>query len=171
MRSNAPRKTILRGLALAALTIVAFVALSCASGPRPGASGRKPGRPVPGADVLSGPAWLLAGYRPADQFIPLEPEHGSTAYLSFGKDGNLSGFTGTNQIAGSWKLAGSGDRRPITIDARLARRDRAENAIAARFEADFLRLLSASRTCRREPGAIQFLDARGTPILRFIRRD
>lgn len=171
MRStNRPRGTP-RCLALAALAIVACAALSCASGPRSRASGRAPSRPVPGAEVLSGPAWLLAGYRPNDQFIPLEPEHGSTAYLSFGKDGKLSGFTGTNPIAGSWRLSGSGDRRPISIDARLAARERAENAIAARFETDLIRLLSASRTCRREAGAIQLLDARGTPILRFIRRD
>ncbi len=123
-----------------------------------------------GKAALSGKTWLLAGYAFANQYIPLEPGHGSTALVVFGADGTLSGSTGTNTFSGTWSLgkaSAQGSRAFTATILRLTKKS-APNETAARFEADFIRELGSAKALKTGKDSFRLLDARNGILLSFI---
>ncbi len=123
-----------------------------------------------GKAALSGKTWLLAGYAFGNQFIPLEPGHGSTALVVFSADGTLSGSTGTNTFSGTWSLGkttAQGSRAFTATVLRMTKKG-APNEIAARFEADFIRELGSAKTLKTGKDSIRLLDAQNGILLSFI---
>jgi len=128
-------------------------------------------------DRLAGKKWLLAGYDAGSLFVPLEPGHGSSAWILFLPDGRLNGTTGINTFSGSWKLgtgsgAGTDPNRgtAVTITVGGMTRMAAPNEIAAKFEQDILRELGEARRLKTGKDSILLADAQDKTLLRFIYR-
>lgn len=168
-KNEQPRFRPIHSLAGFLLLIALALSLSsCATAP----SGAAAKRTVSdaGKTALSGKTWLLAGYAFGDQFIPLEPGHGSTALVVFDADGTLSGSTGTNEFSGTWSLGketAQGSRAFTATISRLTKKS-AANETAARFESDFIRELGSAKTLKKGKDSFRLLDARNRILLSFI---
>lgn len=119
---------------------------------------------------LAEKTWLLAGYQAESGFIPLEPEHGSSAYIEFNTENRFSGTTGINRFMGNWKLGKS--KNAITKEIRLEQIGTtlmaAPNEIAMQFERDILDHLDAAATFKIGQDTLSFYDSKGKKILTFI---
>lgn len=134
----------------------------------------------PGATLrerIAGKNWLLSGYDAGSVFVPLEPGHGSTAWILFEPDGRLHGTTGINTFSGSWKLGsssggGTDSNRGTTIAITVAGMTRmaAPNGIAAKFEQDIIRELGAARRLKTGKDSILLADGQDKTLLQFIYR-
>jgi len=161
--------------ALCALAIATFG--SCASAPLPPA---KATRPAPQStdqavaeNFLVDRVWLVAGYRLGNDLIPLESEHGSSARLIFRRGGAFEGNTGSNVIAGEWKLSGRRPDGSAALALRITRRgDKpGTNDVAAKFEGEFIRLLGLTRRIDAKKDFIRLRGARDEILLQFVFRD
>ncbi len=124
-------------------------------------------------DRLAGKTWLLSGYDAGSVFVPLEPGHGSTAWILFLPDGKLNGTTGINTFSGSWKLgagSGSGAGTSLAITVGGMTRMAAPNEIAAKFEQDLVRELGQVRRLKTGKDSILLADAQDKTLLQFIYR-
>ena len=124
------------------------------------------------ATWLCGKIWLLAGYCPGATFIPLEPEHGTTAFIVFKADGPANGSTGVNEFTGTWSAKKPDRTGTAAFIFRLKQVSgkQAPNDIAAHFDRDFLRLLEETRALKTEKDFIRLTGERGETLLRFIYR-
>ncbi len=128
-------------------------------------------------DQLADKTWLLAGYLPTGTdagsvFVPLEPGHGSTAWILLGNDGKLNGSTGINTFSGSWKLGSSTKTGTgIAISVGGMTRIGAPNEIAAKFEKDLIRELGEARRLKTGKDSIQLVNGQDKTLLQFIYRD
>jgi len=122
-------------------------------------------------DRLAGKKWLLSGYDAGSVFVPLEPGHGSTAWILLHPDGKLNGTTGINTFSGSWKLGTDSNRgTAVTITVGGMTRMVAPNEIAAKFEQDITRELGETRRLKTGKDSILLADAQDKTLLRFIYR-
>ncbi len=105
--------------------------------------------------------WALTGFNTGTQFIPLEPGHGSDAWIRFAADGSLAGYTGTNNFMGSWKLGAKNPKGeyPLVLTLGAMTRKAALNEIAARFEITYLENLKKSVTLAQAGSGIELLAA------------
>jgi heat shock protein HslJ len=165
-----------------AATLALFVVLaitSCATTPKPAEKAPQTAqKTVPASSNgtasfgIAGKTWLLCGYATKGQFIPLEPEHGTTARVVFQADGTFSGTTGINVFSGKWVTKGrfANGRQGIAITIAEIDKKPAPNDIAARFEQDILADLSRAAAAKKEKDALSFLDGRGNVLIRFLFR-
>jgi heat shock protein HslJ len=152
------------------LILIALGTSGCASAGKPSLAA-KPAKP----DLttwLCGKYWLLAGYCPGATFIPLEPEHGTSAFIVFKADGTASGSTGVNEFTGIW-TAKNPDRTgkaAFTFKIKKVTGNKAPNDIAALFDRDILRLLGQARALKTEKDFIRLTGERDETLLRYIVR-
>jgi hypothetical protein len=164
-----PRPPSLRGLFLITL-IATLLAASCST------AGKTLSIPDLGAKPevsawLCGGTWLLVGYLPNETFIPLEPEHGATGFMSFKSDGTISGSTGVNEFGGTWSLRKQSPSGtfPFSVTLKTVTRKKASNEIAAKFDRDVIRLIGQSQSLKTEKDFIHTCDGQGKTLLRFLR--
>lgn len=157
--------------------LVAIIALFCAIVGLSGcaSAGRQPASRATRPELatwLCGKYWLLAGYTPGATFIPLEPEHGTSAFIVFNADGTASGSTGVNEFTGAWTVKKPDKTGTATFSFKLTKvsAKKAPNDIAARFNRDILLLLEKTKALKTEKDFIRLTGERDETLLRFISR-
>lgn len=114
--------------------------------------------------------WTVSGFNTGSQFVPLEPGHGSDAWVRFASDGTLAGYTGTNNFTGTWKLGGKNAKGtyPLAVNLGGMTRKAAINEIAARFELTFIEDLTKSSALTPGKDALDLTDSSGAKRLSFV---
>lgn len=183
LKSSTPReyyrrmKPNVHAFLAGAATIILLA--SCAGGGTPRATveaaasvaPETPGKAVKGAPQgLVDRVWTNSGFNTGTQFVPLEPGHGSDAWIRFAADGTLAGYTGTNNFTGSWKLGTKNAKGayPVAINLGGMTRKAALNEIAARFELSFIENLAKSVTLLPGKDSLALKDAAGDERLTFV---
>lgn len=162
-----------RFLAVAAAVLGIILITGCATSGGKVKKAVPAGRPDKGiVSRLTGKTWLLAGYAPDGAFLPLEPEHGTSAMLILNPDGSLEGSTGWNDFSGSWTVRGKTAKGEYPSAIRIGKtsRDEPPNDIAARFDRDVQRLLGKASSLKEGQNSFVLLDSAGEIILRYIFR-
>jgi len=119
---------------------------------------------------LTEKTWLLAGYAANGTFIPLEPGQGTTGCIVFKSDGTLTGTTGINTFAGSWKKKNSNQNGVYQFAISLSdiSKKAAPNEIAQKFDHDILGYLTKTHALKMEKDSIKLIDERNETLIRFI---
>lgn len=114
--------------------------------------------------------WTVSGFNTGSQFVPLEPGHGSDAWVRFASDGTLAGYTGTNNFTGTWKLGGKTAKGtyPLAVNLGGMTRKAAINEIAARFELTFIEDLTKSAALAPGKDVLDLSDSGGVKRLSFV---
>lgn len=165
--------------ALLAGGTAALILASCAGGGTPRApveaaanvAPETPGKAVKGAPQgLVDRVWSNSGFNTGSQFVPLEPGHGSDAWIRFAADGSLAGFTGTNNFTGNWKIGAKNAKGtyPLVLNVGGMTRKASVNEIAARFEMTFIENLAKSVALAAGTDTLSLLDAAGDRRLAFV---
>lgn len=152
------------------MIFLVVASFSCSQLPRE----KEPKSPAKDPDRISSEiinkTWLLSGYQSETGFIPLEPEHGTTAYIEFNTDYRFSGTTGINRFMGNWEQGKSNTTTKKEI--RLAQIGTtlmaAPNEVAAQFERDILHHLDATATYKLGKDTLSLYNSTGKEILSFI---
>lgn len=119
---------------------------------------------------LTNKTWLLSGMFFENQFIPLEPGHGSNHILLFYEDGTFESSTGINVLEGTWTLkkpAGNG-RAGISFEITSESHETYGDEDAAKFENTFIGLFDSVRKIDSYGNQFSLYDGEGKTILKFI---
>jgi len=168
--------------ALCTLSLALFTLAGCASlggkAEKPVDAGRAAVTPPAKATAqetawLTEREWTISGFNTGNQFVPLEPGHGGDAWVYFGADGALIGYTGTNNFRGTWELGAKNAKGhyPLAINLGPMTRKAATNEIAARFEMSFLENLKKSVVLAPKSSSFELLGPDGDRLLAFLFLD
>lgn len=122
---------------------------------------------------ISEKKWLLAGYNTGRIFVPLEPEHGSTGWILFQKDGKFEGNTGVNSFSGIWtvkKNTRKNEYNTILTIKKLTKQT-GPNEIAKKFDQDIIHQIEASKRLKTGRDSFLFLNEQEETLLQFIYQE
>ncbi len=123
--------------------------------------------------LLSEKKWLLAGYNTGTVYVPLEPDHGSTAWILFRSDGKLNGSTGMNTFTGAWSVKTTGTEGLYTFAVTIQNltKKAPPNEIAAKFEKDIIRQFEAASRLKTRKDSILLLGGQNETLIECIYRE
>lgn len=120
-------------------------------------------------DLATDKYYQLVGIKNGDEFIKIEPEHGSNALINFHSDGRIETTSGVNLGHGSYFYSpvGSADFSKLEIKQLGVTRMAAENEQANFFDMLYYKNLSNCAYAAFQDRIIKLYDKNKTELLEF----